>query len=283
MHSALKADAALPAPKTGHSFVRDLPYGAGERNKLDLYIPAGVSNPPLVLFIHGGSWFRGDKVDVLKYERLDRLLALGFAVASMNYTYSQQAIWPAQLVDLETAVGFLASRAGDYGYDTARFTVWGQSSGAHMALWAGVISARGTIPEVRALVGWFPPANLYQLWHDREADEVPRGNENAELPTPESRLLGCDAQANRAAAEAASPDVAAAALEVGQVFPPTLLVHGTADPAVSPLQSARVRDVLAGRGTEVDLIEVPGGRHGGEGFDDTVEPCLKFLVAQARA
>ncbi len=277
MQSALISDAVIPAPKTGHSFVRDLAYGSGERNRMDLYVPDVADNPPLVLFVHGGSWFRGDKIDALKYARLDKLLAAGFAVASMNHTYSQQAIWPRQLHDLKSAVTFLGSRAQDYGYDFSRLLVWGQSSGGHIGLWAGVLSARGDIPPVTAIVGWFPPCNLYQLWHDRENDDVPRGNEDVELPTPESRLLGGDVQKNRRAADAASPDVAAAELDPAKMFPPTLLVHGTADPAVSPLQSERVRDVLAARGTRVELIQVPGGGHGGDGFDAVVDPCIRFL------
>ncbi len=265
------------APGVRHEAFRDLAYGPAARNVLDLYLPEGAAHPPLVLFIHGGSWFRGDKEQVFRNARLDAMLAQGLAVAAMNHRYSQEALWPAQRDDVLAALRFL--RAGDYGYDLGRLGVWGQSSGAHLALWAGVLAAQGDVAPVSAIVGWFPPCNLHRLWHDRAADDVPRGNEGELIPTPESRLLGVDAQANKPLADAASPDIAIAALDTSLAFPPTLLVHGDADPAVSPLQSARVRDVLASRGGEVDLISIAGGGHGGEAFDAAVAPCVSFLAA----
>jgi len=109
------------------------------------------------------------------------------------------------------------------------------------------------------------------------AGSLLRGNEDVDLPTPESELLGVDAQANKSLADAASPDVAVGSLAPVKHFPPTLLVHGAADPRVSPLQSQRVYDSLAGRGSDVDLILVPRGRHGGAGFNSVVDPCIAFL------
>jgi acetyl esterase/lipase len=255
----------------------NLSYGPGERNVMDLYLPEGVENPPIVLYIHGGAWFRGDKDQVLDYNRLSEMNAAGIAVATMNYTWSQQAIWPAQKTDVESALRFVAEQAETYGYDADQLVVWGQSSGAHLALWAGVLDAQDPSLKVDAVVSWYAPSNLYQLWDDREADAVPGGNEKARLPSPESKLLGVDAVQNKDVSDAASPDVAAASLSSDQAFPPTFLVHGDSDPRVSPLQSARVEKVLADLGTEVSLTMVKGGKHGGEGFDAVVAPSLAFI------
>lgn len=256
----------------------NLAYGPAERNLLDLFLPEGVENPPLVLYIHGGAWFRGDKNQVEDYDRRAQMNSAGIAVATMNYTWSQQAVWPAQKTDVENAIRFLHDNAGTYGYDMSRFAVWGQSSGAHLALWAGVLDARDPGLDVDAVVSWYAPSDLYQLWQDRLDDTVPGGNEREPDPTPESQLLGVDARENKSLADAASPVVQARDLPEGAALPPTLLVHGTMDRRVSPLQSQRVLEILNARGAEAELILVEGGGHGGDGFDALVAPSIAHIL-----
>lgn len=77
----------IPAGSTAH---RDLEYVAGghERQKLDLYLPANATGPlPVVVWIHGGGWARGDKAD--KHFQAGMLLDKGYAVASVNYRLSE--------------------------------------------------------------------------------------------------------------------------------------------------------------------------------------------------
>ena len=59
-----------------------------ERNVLDLYLPADVSDAPVVLFIHGGRWIRNDKDQVLQHDRATQLTKAGYVVVSVNYSYS---------------------------------------------------------------------------------------------------------------------------------------------------------------------------------------------------
>lgn len=261
----------------------DLAYGSAARNVLDLFLPDGVQNPPLVLYIHGGAWFRGDKAQVEDYGRRERMLEAGLAVATMNHRWSQQATWPAQGNDVEAAIGFLRENQGRFGYDMSRFAVWGQSSGAHLALWAAVLDARDPSLDVDAVVSWFAPSNLYMLWQDRLDDTVPGGNEREPNPTPESQLLGLDALQNPDASDAASPEVQARLLGDGQELAPLLLVHGTMDPRVSPLQSERVLQTVTAQGAQAELLLVPGGNHGGEGFDAMVAPSIAHILTHLSA
>lgn len=268
---------AATAPQA-QEVLEDLVYGPGERNVLDLFLPEGVETPPLVLYIHGGAWFRGDKDQVEDYDRRVQMNAAGIAVATMNYTWSQQAPWPAQRDDVENAIRFLQTNARTYDLDMSRFAVWGQSSGAHLALWAGVLDARDPSLGVDAVVSWYAPSDLFLLWQDRLDDAVPGGNEAEPDPTPESRLLGADALTNRALADAASPNVQARDLPETADLPPTLLVHGTMDRRVSPLQSQRVVETLTARGAAGELILVEGGGHGGDGFDAVVGPSIAHIL-----
>ncbi len=257
----------------------NLAYGDGQRNVLDLHVPAAEGAVPLVLYIHGGAWFRGDKDQVEDYDRLQTMLDAGLAVATMNYTWSQQAVWPAQSNDITKAIGFLQENAATYGYDMEKFAVWGQSSGAHLALWSGVLDVQDPDLGIDAIVSWYAPSNLHDLWQDRIDDTVPGENEREPDPTPESQLLGVDALKDLAAADGASPEVQVRAMADGSGYPPTLLIHGDSDGRVSPLQSGRMLEALQGAGIESDLLIVEGGGHGGDGFDAMVAPSLQHLLA----
>src|SRR5438046_533862 len=71
----------------------DVPYvsDAEKNQKLDIYIPTNVKNPALVVMIHGGQYLFGDKKD----EPVSLFLNAGFAVASINYRLSWEALFPA--------------------------------------------------------------------------------------------------------------------------------------------------------------------------------------------
>ncbi|MFN3145970.1 MAG: alpha/beta hydrolase fold domain-containing protein [Paracoccaceae bacterium] len=261
-----------------HDEFLDVPYGDHERQVLDVFMPDGVENPPVVLFIFGGRWLRDDKTEVHDYRRLFRMNQAGIAVVSMNHRYSTDEIWPAQKDDVEAVLRFIHANAGTYGYDSSRLAVWGQSSGAHLALWSGVMSAQDPDLGVDAVVSWFSPTNLSLLWEDRENDEVPGANERMRDPTPEAQLLGVSAREDKAAGDAASPDVQASLLPADAVLPPTFLVHGDRDNQVSPLQSERVHEIFSARGAKVELMMIQGGAHGGPQFDRAVMPSIEWIV-----
>src|SRR5262245_30501882 len=80
------------------------------RQKLDIYLPAPSANPqPVIVWIHGGGWQRGDKSSAAAIAQ--PLLDMGFAVVAVNYRYSWQAAFPAQLHDCRGAVRWMRSHA----------------------------------------------------------------------------------------------------------------------------------------------------------------------------
>ena len=280
-----QGEASAGAIEPTHEAVR---YGPRERNRLDLYLPDGDADArarPLVLFIHGGRWFRNDRSQIHRHDRAARLTEAGFAVASMDHTYSSEAAWPAQREDVAAALRFLSDAADRYGYDASRIAVWGQSSGAHLTLWALVLSARDEAPRVSAVVSWYAPSDLPNVAADREADAAPGGAGRSSEPSPEARLVGADSHetpANPAdiasALEAASPLAAIRALPPEAELPTMLLVHGTADPVVSPRQTQRLYATVIARDPDgATLRLVKGGEHGGEEFDPVVGETIAFL------
>ncbi|MBK7180008.1 MAG: alpha/beta hydrolase [Chloroflexi bacterium] len=117
----------------------DLAYAdLSSTQKLDLYIPTSGDGPfPVVFMVHGGGFMFGDKADGAGLTGVDQLLEAGYAVASINYRLSGEAIYPAQIYDAKTAVRFLRANAAQYNLDPEKFGAWGASGGGQHCLFAG--------------------------------------------------------------------------------------------------------------------------------------------------
>jgi acetyl esterase/lipase len=128
---------------------RDIPYAKDSAAQtLDVYVPRGVLNPPLVIWIHGGGFVFGDKA-VLGFDEgahmLQTLTSNGLAVAGINYRLADEAKFPAAGQDVKSAIRFLRVHAATYGVDSRRFATWGDSAGAYLALMAGATGDQKTV------------------------------------------------------------------------------------------------------------------------------------------
>lgn len=272
--------AHIPSPVGDVRFIGGLSYAAplGFRPLLlDLYLPpAGPDPAPLVVFLHGGGWLRGDRSMVSpsfaswQPGPLTRLAAEGFAVASVDYRLSGEARFPAQLEDVSAAVDWLAGQAGQYGFDAGRIVLWGESAGAHLAALLGLRSAGSA---VRGVVDWYGPADLIAL-----NEQVGAAGALTEDPldSREARLLG--------APVAQVPELARAASPLSHVragAPPFLIAHGTADRAVPFAQSEALAAALTEAGVGVRVEAVDGADHMWIGVNDPT-PLFDAVVTFAR-
>lgn len=89
----------------------DLEYASvdGESLSLDLYLPEKAELPPLIVWIHGGGWTRGDKS--LINPAATKLTEAGFAVASLNYRLGGVTLHPKQIHDIKGAIRWLRANA----------------------------------------------------------------------------------------------------------------------------------------------------------------------------
>jgi len=135
---ALRTSRARRLPR-GTIVRRDIPYvtNGHPRQKLDIYIPKGIENPPLMILIHGGSFTEGDK----REEDAASWLTEGYAVASPNYRLLSDAGFPAQVEDCKAAVRWLRANAKRYGFDPDRFGARGSSAGGYLVTMLGVTGA----------------------------------------------------------------------------------------------------------------------------------------------
>jgi len=266
------ATAAAAALGTALALLPDQPPGTrlaniaygdlSSRQTLDLYLPDTPAPHRLVVFVHGGGFASGHKRAANPRAAINAGLARGYAVASINYRRSGEAVFPAAVEDVIAALRFLDAEAERYGLRPGAVAVWGASAGGNLA----AMAALSDDTQVAAAVIWFAPIRFDQM--DIQFEEL--GIEPMLGPTrgptsPESRYLGVTIGLPEAAAlvRMASPQSYITADD-----PPVLIQHGTADRNVPILQSATfARSLVAVLGPEAVAFDTfDGAGHGGDAF-----------------
>ncbi len=115
---------------------RDLSYGEGVSQRLDLSTPAS-KDFPTVVFVHGGSLQSGDKADTDYGKVCDAFPAAGIACANVNYRLISTAPWPAAAEDVGAAVAWIHRNIASRGGNPARLFLLGHSSGAMLVALVG--------------------------------------------------------------------------------------------------------------------------------------------------
>ena len=196
-------------PPANVGLIRDLVYGRGGGRDLllDLYPPQIVEGKavPVVLWVHGGAWREGSK------EKPPALFLTraGYAVASVNYRLSSEALFPAQIEDVKASVRWLRANAAKYRLDADRIGAWGSSAGGHLVALLGTsggvaqLEGHGGNAEyssrVQAVVDFFGPTDLLRM------DDFPGKMVHNAPDSPESQLIGGPIQENLDRAAHANP------------------------------------------------------------------------------
>ncbi|MBB6460503.1 alpha/beta hydrolase [Flammeovirga kamogawensis] len=100
------------------------------------YRDDGIKDKPVIVFIHGGGWAKGDKDDVMY--QVFNVAKRGFVGVSISYRLISEAPFPACIEDVKQAIRFLKSKEGELPIDVTRIGIWGYSAGAHLALMIGL-------------------------------------------------------------------------------------------------------------------------------------------------
>lgn len=140
--------AALFPPEAwdGVNIERDVAYGPDPLHKLDIYTTAGDEGRPVLLFVHGGGFVRGDKDGAFYPDNIPLWAAMeGMVGVTINYRLAPDHPWPAGAEDLGAAIRWVRANIGRYGGDPARIVLFGHSAGAnHVADYVGSPSLRET-------------------------------------------------------------------------------------------------------------------------------------------
>lgn len=252
----------------GTVFHENIAYSADTHPKhlLDIYLPANAgAGMPLVIWIHGGAWLSNDKYADMGYmkQTIQAILNNGFALASIDYRHSTQAVFPAQMQDCNQAIAYLHQQAGKFGFDRNNFFLMGFSAGGHLASLIGLsvnnnrseFYVQGTrkLHRIKGVVDFYGPSDLLAM-------PLPADSETAKDPI--TLLLGVPVVERPDLAKKASP-----VSYIDKQDPPFLIIQGEKDMSVPPAQSRLLHSWLKLAGVPAEIILVKDAPHFGEMFD----------------
>ncbi len=243
----------------------------GQDLLLDLYTPAAVANPPLVVWVHGGAWRTMTRKSRPTEAIVDAFVPAGFAVASVEFRQSTAAKFPAQIHDIKAAIRFLRARQQELAIAADRIVAMGNSSGGHLVAVLAVSNSDSALRElqgevgdffqysadVQGVVSYYGGSNLTTIL----AQSTPHGLSVREPAL--DLLLGGQPNVVSELAALASP-----ALHVTERSVPLLLLHGDQDPQMPINQSHEMHAAYKALGLDVAFEVVHGAAHGGALFHD---------------
>ncbi|MGD0663546.1 MAG: alpha/beta hydrolase [Syntrophorhabdales bacterium] len=223
-------------------------------------IAGGHSVRPVLIYFHGGGWVLGNKDDAL----LKGLpyLARGMDFVDVEYRLAYQSLAPAAVEDCRCALHWVAHHAEEYGFDTSKIVLAGESAGGHLALMTGMLNVTagfdreceqpsdqwgaGSIAEVKVAA----IIDLFGVTDVAEFLQPPTLRNHA------VRWLG-DLPNRMELAEQLSP-----LSYVRRDLPPILIIHGDKDQIVPYQQAVRLHEALESVGSQNQFTTIVGGGHG---------------------
>lgn len=242
-----------------------------DRHLLDVYIPPNLLGPrPAVVYIHGGGWENGEKKGELRPDLVRLYQYAKYVVVDINYRYSQDSIWPAQIYDCKTAIRHLRRHADMYNIDTCAIGVMGHSAGGHLAAVLGTTSYIDTLEgyhlgyaeqssSVQAVVDFFGPTDFLKAddyFPVAPPDSCIDVAVYSEPYSMTSQLLGCPIETCPKRVQSANPIT-----YINGDEPPFRIYHGTFDCAVPLYQSEILYESLRLAGVPTDFIVVENAVH----------------------
>ncbi|MES2473654.1 MAG: alpha/beta hydrolase [Pseudomonadota bacterium] len=229
----------LLVPRGGYDAHTGLAYGPDPRQKLDVYVPHGLTGPaPVLLFFYGGSWSSGSRDQYLAFGQ--SFASKGIVTMVADYRLYPQVKYPAFAEDAARALAWVHAHAREHGGDPARIFVSGHSAGAYNAVMLAsepkfIEAAGGGLDWIRGVIGIAGPYDA--------------------LPFTERQYIDMFHGANNADSMPIN--------HVDGKRPPMLLATGTDDTTVRPGNSDRMAAKLKAHGNEAQVIQYPGVGHVG--------------------
>jgi pectinesterase len=253
---------------------RNIPYCrvAVRSLLLDAFYPAEktAAARPAVIIIYGGGWRSGDRSQ--HYPLAQRLAALQYVCFTPEYRLSTEALYPAAVYDLKSAIRWVKANAVKYEVDTNKIGVLGFSAGGELAAFLG---ATGGIPQFEGNGGNNGPSTQVQAVIDLDGTlsfvhpESGEGDDSKHTSAA-TYWLGYPKKDNPALWKEASP-----LTWTGQQTPPTLFVNSSVD----RMHAGRddYRRLLEGYGVVVEVHSFAGAPHPFPLFTPWFDPMVGYI------
>ena len=260
-----------PAPTYDVDTHKDIPYYEGEdanpvRHKLDLFLPKGLKDYPVLFFVHGGAWQMGSKNDFGIYSSLGKSFArAGVGTVVINYRLSPAVMSPEHVKDVARAFAWTHKNIAKYGGRADRIFVSGHSAGGHLVALLATneqyLKAAGL--STKDIRGAIPVSGVYEI----------AGNFLA-------KVFGTDAEEHKRA----SP-----IRQVREALPPFLILYADKDfPGCGKVASEAFCKALKAKENQAETVEIKDSDHikillGLAKQDDEVyKKVLEFIRANAK-
>lgn len=279
----------------------------GGEMKADVFGAPAVGRKPVAVWIHGGALITGSRRLSPNSRVLRSLLDAGFAVVSIDYRLAPETKLPGIIEDVQDAFRWIHANATALHLEPERLAVCGGSAGGYLTLMTGFC----VNPRPKALVSYWGYGDIVGSWYSRpdpfylkqpavtreEALSAVGTTPLSEPPPKNSRgrfYLYCRQQGiwpkevagHDPETEDGWFDRYCPIRNVTREYPPTMLVHGTADTDVPYEQSKMMAGRLQQAGVRHQLITVPDGGHGignipPEEQDRIYREAAQFLMKRA--
>lgn len=261
---------------TGISFA-NVPYwyGGTRRDlKMDLIIPKHIEGHelcPAVVWVCGGAFMVADRS--IWMPEMVRFARSGYVVASVEYRTSNDAPFPAPLMDIKSAIRYLKAHSRELCIDPEKIFIMGESAGGTLASLAGTTSdqkeyEQGDFLEfdssVCGVVDFYGITDITGKNECAGSEDVPDYAAEAFLGWGKSKETAVRASA---------------VYQITDKTPPFMILHGTDDALVPMEQSSVFYEKLKKKGRDVAYYVLEGAGHGDDRFyqDEVIKIILKFL------
>lgn len=256
----------------------------------DVYRPPGNEVVPVVVWIHGGALIMGHREGISGRVRA-YARKRGFALVSIDYRLAPETKLPAIIEDIEDAFRWIRGPAAkEFHLDPTRVAVTGGSAGGYLTL----VTGYRVQPRPQGLVAFWGYGDLIGPWYSSPS---PHPRHNRVKPTREEawkqvsgppvadsrkregngglfyiycRQTGQWPEQVSSWDPHSEPEKFYPYMPVKNVtddWPPTLMIHGTADTDVPHEQSEMMAHEFARHNVQHELISIAGGEHGLGGGD----------------
>jgi len=225
---------------------------------MDVYFPDSGGPWPALVYVHGGSWMRGDKSEALMFA--SSMTSQGYLVVSINYSLYPPARFPAMIEDVKCAVRSLRAHASEYNVDPNRIGAMGVSAGGHLVSLLGTSDQSNgwdvgeyldQSSRVKAVIAMAPVTDLTKIFPNADIEamrHVGFGEDNIVQASPITHVTADD--------------------------PPFLLIHGDHDELVPYEQSQLMYDRLVQMNVPAQLVIVRNATHSFTAPEGTTTPSL---------
>lgn len=239
---------------------------------------------PVIVWVNGRGWRTPYASRNMMVPELVFLADQGYLVANVYYRSSDQGKFPAQVVDIKTAIRFLRANADKYGIDAEQIGIFGRSAGGHLASFVAMntddfISEEwsGFSSRVQAACEMFGPVDMETtVLENMKKVKDPNYRWHSMEETYDARLLGWEGSVDALLEKA---KIASPINYINDNMCDILIMHGDSDDSVPLSISERFYKKLVAEGKEqhADFYVLT---HGGHGTPEFYQESVRKIITE---